>query len=353
MKQNRQANIELLRIVAMVMIVVLHYLGKGGALIEPTQGLTATGYVAWLVEAFCLVAVNVYVLISGYFGMNQSFSLVRVLRVWRPVLFYSISIGIVCLLLGVQQFDIYMVFTYLFPTVTQHYWFVTAFLVLSVLMPFLQEGVKQLEQKTFLCILGLLLLFCSISKSVLPMQLPWDQAGYDVLWFICLYLTGLYLQKYGLPWLQGKAWKGLLVYVIGSMLTFLSMVVFMVLYQKTGSFEAMVHYAYTYNHVLCYIAAIGLFVAFDSLPHELGKITPVIIKASGATFGVYLIHEHMNLRYLWPKWFACEQYANADVVRFVVHMVCSVLCVYFVCTGIELLRQEICKRVFGRINRES
>lgn len=32
--------------------------------------MTAAGYTAWLVEAFCLVAVNVYVLISGYFGVD-------------------------------------------------------------------------------------------------------------------------------------------------------------------------------------------------------------------------------------------------------------------------------------------
>ena len=53
------------------MIVCLHYLSKGGLLGDPARAdMTATGYTAWFVEALCLVAVNVYVLISGYFGVD-------------------------------------------------------------------------------------------------------------------------------------------------------------------------------------------------------------------------------------------------------------------------------------------
>ena len=68
-KKDRQLNYELLRILAMLMIVCLHYLSKGGFLGVPArEQISVSGYAAWLIEAFCLVAVNVYVLISGYFG---------------------------------------------------------------------------------------------------------------------------------------------------------------------------------------------------------------------------------------------------------------------------------------------
>ena len=51
-KKDRQMNYELLRIIAMLMIVCLHYLSKGGALGDPKQELTTNGYLAWLIEAF-------------------------------------------------------------------------------------------------------------------------------------------------------------------------------------------------------------------------------------------------------------------------------------------------------------
>ena len=66
MKQ-REANFELLRIVAMLMIITLHYLDKGGILPKPDAAFTTAGYMAWGLEAFCVPAVNVYVLISAYF----------------------------------------------------------------------------------------------------------------------------------------------------------------------------------------------------------------------------------------------------------------------------------------------
>ena len=63
---KRQANFELLRIVAMFMIISLHYLVKGGIATPfpfPAKENPA-GVLAWLVEAFCIVAVNCYVLIQ-------------------------------------------------------------------------------------------------------------------------------------------------------------------------------------------------------------------------------------------------------------------------------------------------
>ena len=49
----------------MLMIVTLHFLGKGGVLNAP---LDSTRHIfGWAIESVCIVAVNCYVLISGYF----------------------------------------------------------------------------------------------------------------------------------------------------------------------------------------------------------------------------------------------------------------------------------------------
>lgn len=74
---KRQANFELLRVVAMFMIISLHYLVKGGAAVPfPfAAGENPVGVLAWLIEAFCIVAVNCYVLISGYFLVESA---------WKP-----------------------------------------------------------------------------------------------------------------------------------------------------------------------------------------------------------------------------------------------------------------------------
>ena len=138
-EKKRQLHYELLRIAAMLMIVSLHYLSKGGLLGDPARAdMTAAGYTAWFVEAFFLVAVNVYVLISGYFGVdarggmtngkNVSFREVmrRPLRIWKQVLFYSVLFGCGAFVIGAREFDLYQLFSYCFPIVTEHYWFATS-----------------------------------------------------------------------------------------------------------------------------------------------------------------------------------------------------------------------------------
>lgn len=349
-KKERQLNYELLRIVAMLMIVCLHYLSKGGLLGNPARAdMTATGYVAWLVEAFCLVAVNVYVLISGYFGVKTADSradsravLKRPFRVWGQVFFYSMGIGLIALIIGAQQFDLYQFFFYCFPIVTEHYWFATSYVVLCLLMPFLNAGVMHLKQKeTGYLIAGLLVIF-SVSKTVIPMQLPWDKYGYDLIWFIILYLTGAYLRRYEIKWLK-KRIRAAMLYLGSAVVIFVSFIAIRVFYLKTGRLEDLINYGYTYNFLFCYTGAIGLFFTFaqDQAGELSERFRKPIVLFSKATFGVYLIHEHINIRKEWPKWFHCEAQPGNTVVGFLAHMILTVFAVYLICTGIELLRIAI------------
>lgn len=324
-EKKRQLNFELLRITAMLMIVGLHYLGKGGLLGDPARAdMTAAGYAAWLVEAFFLVAVNVYVLISGYFGADargnmtngKNFTVWDVLRrplhIWKQVVFYSVLLGAAALVTGAREFDIYQCFTYCFPIVTEHYWFATAYVILCLVMPFLNMGLSYMGQRELKYLLfGFLLLFC-ISKTVIPMQLPWDKYGYDGWWFIVLYLTGAYLKRYGLRLVRTR-WRAGLLYIGSTLAVFASFFLLRGIYLRTGRLEDMIGYGYAYNFLFCYTGAVGLFLLFESFGSgksesgkEAGRVSGRFRKPielfSGATFGVYLIHEHIDIRSMWTGW---------------------------------------------------
>ena len=100
MAKKRQVNFELLRIVAMFMIIALHYLVKGGAAVSYVENGAAANYAAWLVEAFCIGAVNCYVLISGYFLVESEWKPGRVASLFFQVLFYSALIPLLLILIG-------------------------------------------------------------------------------------------------------------------------------------------------------------------------------------------------------------------------------------------------------------
>lgn len=68
---------------------------------------------------------------------------------------------------------------------------------------------------------------------------------------------------------------------------------------------------------------------------------------SGATFGVYLIHEHRYMRYLWPQWLGVEQ--NSDKPWMILHLLGSVLLVFAIGTIIELVRKWLFGLVTNRM----
>ncbi len=356
-RKERQINYELLRIIAMLMIVSLHYLSKGGLLGDPSRAkMSATGYAAWLLEAFCLVAVNVYVLISGYFGVDTPAgmsgngntlwdALRRPLKIWKQVFFYSAVIGFGAVIVGVQEVDIYQMFTYCFPIVTEHYWFASSYVILCLMMPFVNVGFSYLGERQLRYLLtGFLILFC-VSKTVIPMRLPWDKFGYDCIWFLILYLTGAYLKRYGIRQLQAR-WRAAALYVGSVAMIFASFVLIRMVYLKTGRLADRINYGYTYNFLFCYTGAVGLFLAFapktgrSRVSRILERFRKPVEAFAGASFGVYLIHEHVNIRQEWTTWFGCEAQAENAVPELLGHMAIVVAAVYLVCTLIELIRQK-------------
>ena len=178
MRAKRQANFELLRIVAMLMIIVLHYLNKGGLLVDYTSDRTGVNYAAHLAEAFCIVAVNCYVLLSGYFLVESAWKPERVVSLAGQILFYSLLIPVVLCGAGVVPagaLSVYDWLNYVLPVETEHYWFATAYLLMYVFAPFLAAGVKKLEKRTLQIIIVMLVCYFSLWKSVVPVTLATDR----------------------------------------------------------------------------------------------------------------------------------------------------------------------------------
>ncbi len=343
--KKREMNFELLRMIAMCMIIGLHYLDKGNVLGNFVEVQDIKGYIPWIFEAFFFCSVNVYVLISGYFLVEKEIKIKKAFTLWGQVLFYSLLLGGIALGFGLtdlEDLNIYRLAYYLFPLVTEHYWFVTAYILLYLLLPFMNPVLKKMEQKQMRNSLLLLAGVLCISKTILPLNLAIDKNGYDVLWFICLYLTGAYYKRFGFAYVSTKA-RGILLYVFSSTGIFLCSFVLKTIYTKTGHLQDIVTYAYSYNHLLCYLAAIGLFVCFSHIAIKSEKAGKIIGTFASASFGVYLLHEHMDFRYVWQPWLMMEK--QAESVGFPVLMFGSILLVFFVCAMIETVRQKVFQKI--------
>ena len=99
--EQRNRGIDLLRMTAMWMVVILHILNKGGVLAAAAP-LSAGQGTARLLETAAYCAVNCYGLISGYVGVQRRFRYSGALALWLRVAFYTLGITAVfaCLMPG-------------------------------------------------------------------------------------------------------------------------------------------------------------------------------------------------------------------------------------------------------------
>lgn len=353
------ANIELLRILSMMMVVMLHYLGKGELLPATTGAMDLKGYVAWGMESLCIVAVNLYMLISGYFLVESGFKLHRIIELWCQVLFYTILVPLVLIALGVLPagiFNIYHILQTVLPVQMEHYWFVTAYFIMYLLSPVLSTAAKNMSKEQLKRTIIGLLLFFAVSKSVLPVELTIDNKGYDGLWFICVFLVAAYMRLYGIPFFtkgeNGR--KGLLVYLLGCAGIYGVMLVVRMVYLKTGSLDHFIDGTYHYNHVLNLLAAVGLFYAFSYFKFDGDKFwAKLICIVAPYTLGVYLLHEQLDIRYLWPKWLGAT--ADGNVFLFVIRSLLTVILVFTVGILVDMMRGLVfgcVKKIFAKKNEK-
>lgn len=342
--ERRRPELELLRCAAMMMVVILHFLGKGGLLGELSDpDMRPVRAAAWVLEAFAICAVNLYMLLSGYFLSRSHFKLSRLILLWIQIWTYSVGIGLIAAAFGLvprEEINTYFLLRLLFPVLEEHYWFLTAYVFLYLLLPLIGNAVSGMDRKTFRLVLGLLLIVFCLMKTVMPFQFDTDAMGYDCLWYLCVFLTAAYIRRFGVPRLEKKG-RGILLYLGASLLILGWSFGLRAIFLSTGHFERILENGFHYNHLFPYLAAVGLFLAFLRLKLRAGLLGRLAVWAGPYTLGVYLLHENLAVRYLWPQWFGADKITS--IFELLWRLAAAVAVVFTAGILLEWLRSLIMK----------
>ena len=331
--EQRNWGIDLLRMTAMWMVVILHILNKGGVLAAAAP-LSAGQGTARLLETAAYCAVNCYGLISGYVGVQRRFRYSGALALWLRVAFYTLGITAVfaCLMPGSVNGD--RVLRVFFPVLFRQYWYVTAYFGMCLFIPFFNLLLNRLSKGQ----LRLLALSIVLVFSVLPTLRQKDvfltDNGYSVLWLSCLYLLGGILRLYGCQEQKPLRWAA--VYLGCVLVTWLVKLAGDRLWMaRTGHLCDKVLLT-TYTSPTILLAAAALLLCFTGL-----RIGPgfgsFIEKASPLAFSVYLIHAHPLI---WEHWLAGRFAFLADKppILLASGVLGGAFAIYLVCSLADVLR---------------
>ena len=106
MKKEKNGNIEILRIVSMIMILILHFFYHGNILNEMPKKINLLCVSTISVEVLCIVAVNIFILISGYFLCKSKFDINKIIKLYGEIFVYSLIIGFILLLTNKIELNI-------------------------------------------------------------------------------------------------------------------------------------------------------------------------------------------------------------------------------------------------------
>lgn len=334
----RNSSIELLRIIAMLMIVFHHFAVHGG--FEWGRAISINRLWYNFIIMGGKIGVNVFVIISGYYLINddiKSVGLEKIIKFLGQAFFYSIAIFIIGKLTGVSNLGVKSLVKACLPITFSEWWFASTYFVLYLMHPFLNKLLHSLDQSSYQRFI-LILVVC---WSLIPTFTTSSFQSNPLLWFITLYSISGYIRLYGLN--HKFTVKHYFVFcIICSVFTYFSSVVFAVLGTRWDVFASYTTYFYGQEKITVVCISLGLFMSFISLNMNYHKWINVL---ASAAFGVYLIHDHTIIRrFLWIELFENVRYQKS--LFLIPYSILVVAAVYMVCTLIDLLRQHFIEKPF-------
>lgn len=337
MSKERDSNIELLRIVAMLMIVLHHLcfyryagIGDGGWGVDLERNLMVVGG---------KIGVDVFVLISGYFLASGRIKVSSFLRVLLEAWFYTFAIGLLCALVSPANFELKTFLKSFLPTNDGLPWFVTTYLGMYLAAPWLARLASGLDRGAF----KQMLLVGFVAFSVVPTLTNCTFISSNFAWFCYLFLVACFIRRFDLS----RAFSRCLL-IGGGCLLVLSVIGLEALSVRLPSVVGHVAYFSNQDSFLTLAISVGLLCLFKDMKVWHLKWVNMI---AGGTFGVYLIHENVFMRQLlWPHF----GFVFSSGVALVIPLALLVaLGIFVVLVAVDLARLNLLEKpLFGFLGRK-
>lgn len=262
---ERQSGFETLRIVAISMILIHHFL------LHAIQPDTIEGIYPYL-NAFVYCGVNLFFLISGWFGIRLT--LRALIKIVGMVFLYTlINYMLVWIFCGEWDFRKVMKFLF-FPISSCNYWFIKVYVLMMLTSPLINSGLRSLKSnqlRSFVILFSFFIMYsCAMGSNYT------NPDGYSYVNALYLYCLAYYLRVDSSLFLRLP--KGLyilgyvLLSILGGYLTVVSPVLGLMM---------------KYNGLITVLSSALLLLCFSRLTFK----SNLINRISSAALGCYLLQD--------------------------------------------------------------
>ena len=332
----RSSNIELFRILSMLMIVAHHYVVNSGLMscIDAQNVLHFQDYFLLLFGWGGKTGINCFVLITGYFMCTSAITKKKFFKLLGERYFYAVAIWCLFFFTGYEAFSVKGFLKMMFPFFTVADNFTSCFLLFYLLIPFLNKLIHALTEKEHF----MLMAWCIGVYVFLPSFAKANVVFNYITWFSILYVIASYIRLHPKDWLNSTKITGSLAGA-SLLLSWMIVIVLAIVSRFIGKEIGICYYFVAdSNKVLALITGVSTFLFFKNLKIGYSKAINTI---AASTFGVLLIHANSDTmrRWLWGD--VCNNVGAYQEGNIIIHAIASVMVIYFVCTIIDMIRNRL------------
>ncbi|MDO5563795.1 MAG: acyltransferase [Eubacteriales bacterium] len=342
---NRLTNIDLLKIIASFMVVLLHI---NLMFIFNYKANDYEGILLWILEFIALPSVNIFALVSGYVFYDKKFKWERLIEIWIIAFIYNFIFVLISEQKNFSSLDIHFIIKLFTPIITQNFWYVSSYFSLMFFIPILNLGIQNEDKKTFLIFAVLSLVFFSIisyyNKDIFNMA-----NGSSLIWLMIMYIIGAGIHKFNIEKEIQKKWL-ILLYILS--LIFME-IYFLLSHMRINNYNLDFFSDAKYlahNNPIIFSSSILILLIFAKIKINNHFIIKIISFLSPLTLGIYMIHTSIVL--ILQKVFNINIQIilqNSNPIKLFIIIILFSIFIYLISAILDNIRKVIFDEVKKRI----
>ena len=333
--KTRDSNIELLRVVAMLLVVGGHSIGLSG--IASHYDLSHFNFRTFLFQCWAMwgkSAINVFVIITGYFMCTSVLTARRWAKLFLEILFYHVLLGF----LAFGSIDIGFIFSEIDKG------FIVSFLWFYLLIPYLNMIVRQSTSRQLYWLVAVLLAIFTVSGTFFINKTVF----HHVFWYCTMYFVGSCIRLYPFKWMNNNKVCFLLFMtsvVIGIGLLYVAD------YMIWSGFRPKMPYYFfadDSHKFVAVITGVSLFLVFHNFKIKYCKLINLL---GGSTLGVLMLHSDniAVMHFWWDRVWEMKSYYSCEYLLLVPYLIAVSVVTYLLCATIDYLRRWCVENLFWNL----